>query len=374
MLLTTEVEIKLNGYYSLKHLEEKGYTIPYFKNKDYHIRVVPESYLMVKVEDLPPKSSIKIKVLCDYCKIEIIEKRYSDYNRDNINAVIKTDCCKKCSPIKQEEVSMLKYGVSHPMKLQETKDRQTAVMIEKYGVSHIMDLQSTKDKIKATNIAKYGCENPMQNEDVKARAQQTNLERYGFITPLCNNEIIAKTKASNQLNYGCDNVFANKDIQEQIRQSLYNNDTAPCSCQQRYLHCLLGGELNYPIFNYSVDIAFVEDKIYLEYDGNGHTMQVDMGNITEDEQIEIERKRYYFLKNRGWSGIRFISAKNRFPSDEIVIDLINKAKEYVKSGHSWFEINIDNNELRCSDYTKSFDFGKLTWIKKQHLEKFNTNN
>lgn len=369
MLLTTEITIKLNGCNFLSHLESLGYTIPYFKNKDYHIRVVPNSFLTIKTEHLPSTSGVKVEVMCDYCNDVIMNTSYKDYRRTQSNEYIQKDCCKKCSPIKQKEISMKMYGVTTHLKLQSTKDRIKETNLKTYGVIHPMQLQSTKDKVKETNLERFGCEYPLQNEEIKLKIQQTNLERYGFITPLLNEDIIVKTKASNQLNYGCDNVFQNKEIKDKIRKSLYENNTAPCSSQQKYLHNLLGGKLNFPIGKYSLDIAFLDEKIYLEYDGSGHSAQVKSGNITEEEMITIERKRYYFLKNRGWSGIRFISLKNRFPSDEIIIDLINKAKSYIKTGHSWFEIDIDNNELRCSEYTENFNFEKLKWIKKFHVER-----
>ena len=46
--------------------------------------------------------------------------------------------------------------------------------------------------------------------------------------------------------------------------------TVVASYQQRYLHRLLGGEMNYSIDWSFLDIAYPERKVYIEYDGSGH--------------------------------------------------------------------------------------------------------
>ena len=55
------------------------------------------------------------------------------------------------------------------------------------------------------------------------------------------------------------------------------------SKQQLYIHSLLGGELNYCTGKCFLDIAFLDEKIYLEYDGGGHDLSVKLGNMSKEE-------------------------------------------------------------------------------------------
>ena len=58
--------------------------------------------------------------------------------------------------------------------------------------------------------------------------------------------------------------------------------------------------------------------------------------------------------------IHIISEEDYIPSDEIIIDLIKLAKEYLNTGHTYFEINIEKGILKCKEYIKEYDiWGKL---------------
>lgn len=80
-IITKEVEVKPSGK-MIKYYREKGY------NAEYH------KPIMVKVEDLPEKSNVKIQVLCDYCEKEIISVEYNKY----LNSLKTLDkySCKNC--------------------------------------------------------------------------------------------------------------------------------------------------------------------------------------------------------------------------------------------------------------------------------------
>lgn len=66
-LLSTEVEVRLDGV-NIKHFEKLGYDIPKYCDKEHKkYRVKKGTTIMVKVEDLLPRSRVKIDVECDAC-------------------------------------------------------------------------------------------------------------------------------------------------------------------------------------------------------------------------------------------------------------------------------------------------------------------
>jgi len=101
MLLTKIVKLKCNPN-NKKHLIEKGYNWDYNKN------------ILVNVEDLNKNSKCEVDVACDYCLedeiINIIPKKYCDYIKQNKDAIIHKDCCKKCYPKKVKEINILKIN------------------------------------------------------------------------------------------------------------------------------------------------------------------------------------------------------------------------------------------------------------------------
>jgi very-short-patch-repair endonuclease len=143
------------------------------------------------------------------------------------------------------------------------------------------------------------------------------------------------------------------------RETMYQNDTAPRSTQQSYLSTILNGIVNYPVHTASLDIAFVEQKIYMEYDGSGHRMGIIFGDHTEESFLHYERSRKYALLRRGWKEIRIISRKDYIPQENKIIDMFKYATDYFLTNRHWIEFDIDNETVKTSQYEKPYDFGKL---------------
>ena len=169
--------------------------------------------------------------------------------------------------------------------------------------------------------------------------------------------------------YGVNYALSNKDIRIKIRQTLYLNNTAPCSKQQRYLCDLLKGDLNFPISTVSLDIV-LPNKIYLEYDGGGHELNVAFGNVTQEEFVNRERSRTYGLMRSGWREIRIISKQDYIPSDSILLEIMDYANNYLNQGHHYIKFDIDNSKVINSQGEKDYNFGQLRKIKKEDLEQF----
>lgn len=376
MLLTKTVKVKW-FYKTREHYESLGYKFTKYYDE-----------FEVPIEHLIKTANVDVLVNCDYCK-QNYTTQYQNYIKCQNNSIIKKDCCIKCKSIKTEESNMLKYGVKstnqleetqikkrktnlikygvetvsqcsevkekfrstcmdrygvdHPMRLEETKNKVKDTVMNKYGVENILDLPEIQEKIKQTNIEKYGCENPLQNEDIKNKMIDTNLKRYGV-------------RSTSQV----------KEFREKQVKTLYKNSTVKTSIQQIYIFRLVGGILNYPISTCNVDIL-IDENIVLEYDGGGHLIPIKNGKLTKKAHQQKELKREKFLRLEGYKIIRIKSYKDLLPEDNVILSMIDYAKEYISSGHSWIYFDINNSKIINSTGEYDYDFGQLRRLYKKNL-------
>lgn len=267
-------------------------------------------------------------------------------------------------------------------------------MLERYGVEYAAQNKEIYAKVVQTNIEKYGYKSPIQNKEIQKKIMQTNLQRYDVKYPTQNKEIQKKIKNNNIKKYGVNHPLKstnksvilnkykktcfkrygvqhssqNKEIKRKTiisrNKSIYENESGPCSKQQRHIYNLINGELNYPIEYYNLDIAFPNEKIYIEYDGGGHNLCVKFGQVTQCEFNQKQARRYNYLKNNGWKLIRIVSNNDLLPNNFQLIELINKSKHYLLNNkNNWIEINIDKSLIKCSQYTKKIKLKDLNYIK-----------
>ena len=243
------------------------------------------------------------------------------------------------------------YGenITNPFQAESIKNKIKDTLKEKYGenIINISQVKEIQDKIKATFKERYGAENPMQCKEIQDKAKVTNLERHGVEYPTQNEEI--KNKALDSFQF---------------------NGTGPCSRQQKYIHFLIGGALNKRVCNSLVDICFEEEKIAIEYDGRGHFL-TDMfnGNKTPSKEALLkEKNREDSIVNKGYRMIRFIATKDRIPSDEIILNLI---EEFKNSDFKVVRIDFEEGTIE-KDYNEKlhYDFGELRKITQKDLEQF----
>ena len=183
----------------------------------------------------------------------------------------------------------------------------------------------------------------------------------------CRKCLRERVKNTNLKNNGVEYPAQNKEILAKQRQTMYKNGTAPCSRQQIYINQLIGGELNYPLRNLSLDIAFPEEMIYLEYDGGGHENNIIFGTMTKDDFVKRERNRTYGLLRSGWKEIRIISKIDNLPSDQTILEILSYARTYLKN-HHYIKFDIDNNKIINSQGEFNYDFGELRKIKLTDLK------
>lgn len=280
-------------------------TKKYYIEKGYTFTKVGDLF-EVKVEDLPMGSNVYVDVLCDYCG-ETYSTQYGAYNktvRDGKNA------CRKCSSKRVEETNLKKYGVKNVFELDTIKEKSKKTLMDKYGVENISQSPETQEKIKQNNLEKYGVTNtskldsvkqkviktnrqkfgvdyPMQTKEFQERVKNTSREIYGVDHFTQNKDVIQRRKDTVKERYGVEYAIQNKDILHKSINSRYSHGTFTCSNQQYQLYEIIGGELNYPFKNFVIDIAYVEDKIAIEWDGSGHDLSVRLGKNPNRNLIEM---------------------------------------------------------------------------------------
>lgn len=331
-----------------QHYIGKGYLFTAMKDK-----------IIVKAEDLPKGSHMKVEVVCDYCGKTIL-KEYHAYLSEHKDG---KDCCKDCQPKRAVETFREKYGVDNPFLSKEIQMKIKLTLQEKYGVDNPGQAQKVKDKIVQTNLSKYGVTCAAQNEEIKQKIQKTCVERYGVKNVFELKEVQEKIRETNRERYGEGNIAHTPEISEKIkqtnlkkygveyscqaseviakmRQSLYKNGNVPSSNIERNLCELLHemfGEENCQD-NFAVSRVNLDCLVNLE--GNLLDFEYD-GYYWHKDREGHDRKRDYFLRNRGYKVIRIKGNKrdNKLPTKE----QIQEAVDYlVKGNHSLFIIDLMN--------------------------------
>lgn len=292
MILVNTIEISVNGK-KVKHYESLGYNIPKWKDKNGRVKVKRGTIMSVKIEDLPTASRELIPYKCDYCEKDDL-KPYVQLLKGR--KIIDKDCCEDCIPLKIKETNLIKYGVEHTQQLEETKSKFRETNLKVRGVEYPSQSQEVREKVVTSYLDRYGETNPMKNEEIKNKHRETMIEKYGVSSPIQDKEIKNKIRQTNRLKYGVDNPQQNKEIKEKTMRTMNENGTTPCSIQQKYIHNLIGGVINFPLAISSLDIAFPDEKIYIEYDGSGHWLSVVHGSLTQKEFELKEIRRSYLYK------------------------------------------------------------------------------
>jgi len=332
MLIIKEVEVKW-------HVRNKEW----YESKGYSFTKLGDTFIIKTNDLIRGNYTIKVDVLCDYCledgKETICSKVWKDYVRSRLD--VEKDCCTQCQAKKVKDVLMKKYNVENIYEVPGIKEKRKNTMIEHYGVEHLFQSPLYLKKVRQTMKDRYGFESAMQNPEIVKKVQATNIIRYGFVSPMQNEEVKLKQ-----------------------RNTAYKNGTIISSRQQRYINDIYNGKLNYVIDRISVDIGFVEEKVYVEYDGSGHRLPIKLNKINEKDFLEKEKRRSFFLIKSGWKEIRIISAKDLLPSSEMLLEILEYAKRlFNEEDFHRVVFDIDNNNVTTSKWTKEYNYGELKFVK-----------
>lgn len=110
---------------------------------------------------------------------------------------------------------------------------------------------------------------------------------------------------------------------------------------------MFGGELNYPLGYYLLDIYDKKNKIDIEYDGAGHDLCTKAkGGISKEEFQQKECARYYYIKKQKIKQLRFIFKNihhKYLPSDEILLQLKDFAYQlFASASINWVHIELED--------------------------------
>jgi hypothetical protein len=359
--------LDLNSKITVKwHSRNKNH----FVSKGYKFTKVGDMF-EVKIGDLSHASNTFVEYTCDYCLERGIHKvcrtKYNDYNVYRRKSPIQKDCCYDCRHIKNKESNLLVYGVESTNSLDEVRDKQKATNIERYGVDNVLKSKDIQEKVNNTMLERYGTTIPCKNDKIKRKLIKTNNKKYGGNSPTHSKKVRRKQIDTNIKKYGFKTSLLNEEVKLKSRQSLYNNNSVPTSRQQLYIHDVIGGELNFPFNNYSLDIAFPNELIYVECNFGGHELTVKLGKTSKKEFDNKERNRWYMLKRSGWKSITLISSKDKMPYEDIVLDLINISKKWFSKNHSWIIFDFDKGVIQNSDGISLYDFKELKYIYKNSI-------
>ena len=405
LILPQTIKIKI-GSLNYQYYKEKGYT---FKKRG--------DFIEVNVLDLPKSSRAMVKVICDVCgkeremwyrtvvkcnkedklitcgdkicrykKVEdTCKKRYNVKNvfqlQETKDKIVETN--RKNHGVdwytqteeykdKSKKTCQFHYGVDNPAQAQEVKDAMKDTCRSRYGCDYAVQSDEVQNKIKSTNNEIYGGDSPFSSEEIRKKSQQTWQENYGedIINPFQVNCVKEKSKQTMLKNHGVEHALQNRELLNKMLDSFQFNSTGPCSRTQKYIHFLIGGTLNKRVCNSLVDIYFEEEKTAIEYDGGGHFLgDIMNGNKTPTKEALLrEKEREDKIINNGYRMIRFIAAKDRIPSDEVILNLIEGFKN---SDFKVIRINFEEGTIEKDYEEKSHhDFGKLRKITQKDLEKF----
>lgn len=273
------------------------------RNRDAYANIPYEQYgkyLKLDIKYLLPNSNIKVMLRCDHCG-EIYYAKMNDYTKTSVKHH-GLNFCKHCRGYAQKLSVQEKYNVDNVSQLNEVKRKKEETCIKNFGVSYPMQSDVVLEKSRHTMYDTYGVEHNLQREDIK--------------------DIVRK---------------ANANIRGQ-------NGTVMSSKAQRYLCQLLNGKLNYPCGYYNLDIL-LENNIYIEYNGSGHKLNVDIGQITIDEFHKKEMIRYYYVKNCGYKCVIIDNVSDKLPSDNTINNLIDVCICLLNEGNNWVKCNFDTMEI-----------------------------
>lgn len=322
MILDEYVSININNK-NIQHLKEKGYEVKYGEQA------------RILVEHLSKSSHAMINAICDVCgaKKQMEYRTYLRITNDNNEKYY----CAKCVIIKRAETNLKKYGVKAPAQHSDIQQKMQNTTFEKYGVYNAFQSQEIKDKIQLVLQNKYGVMHPLQSEEIKQKAQHTLLMNYGVINPMKNQSI--RAKATN---------------------TLYQNHSIPTSTQQKYLHNLYGGILNYPCSSYALDVYLPEYNLDIEYNGGGHDLSVQMHGISQQDFNIKEIIRGKTIRSMGINQMTIISSKDFLPKDAVLLSMLNQTVSFFnETGHHWITFDLDTSCFKNVTGTYPYDFGEL---------------
>ncbi|WP_025912064.1 HNH endonuclease [Priestia flexa] len=229
MIETTETTTRWNAK-TKKYYVELGYTFTKMGDE-----------FLVKVKDLPKRSSAKIIVKCDYCgeKYETtVNKRYKVFEQSSVTL---KDVCKKKEYIneKTKESNLKKYRNEYAIASSVVREKINKTFKEKYNVENPFQIQEVKEAIKETCLDKYGVTSFTQTLEYKTKAEETSMKKYGTKHPtksqIVRDKLKGRTKGEKHYNWKGgiskkNTVLRQSSEYKNWRLGVYQRDNYTCKC------------------------------------------------------------------------------------------------------------------------------------------------
>lgn len=335
MILSETVEVIINSK-TFKKYKELGFDVR--KNGQ---------TIQVPLNLVSKGSHAKVNVKCDFCR-KIYTSTINDLNRGKAPEI---HACRDCCQKKKEWVFRNILGVENASQLPGHKEKCIKTSLERYGTKSPLQSQQIKNKIIKTNIEKYGVPCSALAEEVTKKRMETNIKKYGTPYAIESKEVRKKIQKTFIEKYGTPYITQNDDVMTKILKTKYMGKSQISSKQQRKLCDVLNGELNYPFKRFYIDIAMLDKKIAIEYNGGGHNLSVRLGYVTEKEFNRNENFRRKMLFEDNWLLIEYISPRNRILKDEDIIGSYRYCLELFSKGKHYIKVYIDENKI-CSGNDK----------------------
>lgn len=330
------------------------------KSKHYDVAKIIDLYVNQKLSG--PEIAVKLGISSESVVYDILRKHKSS----------KADLGKEWSR-KYDEEAVIDLYVNHQLssidvakKLNIPNYFVVYAILKRHNVSrrtlseaYTTDTHKVKVCRKAiekeTLIREY-VENGLSIEQVAAKFN-TN---YKHISKSLRKHSIARRNPAELIN--------TPEYREKMREGMGQYGGASVSTQQIYIFNLYGGELNKLINKrYFVDIFLAEDNLVVEVDASGHNMfkrtfaGVDNKKVEQRDRI----REMYLRKELGYNIMRIIARRDKFPSDEKLKEMLEYARSYFLTKHTWIYFDLDKGTVRTSQFDKSYDYGELRNINKQ---------
>ena len=185
---------------------------------------------------------------------------------------------------------------------------------------------------------------------IQKRKELTNLKKYGVKCVFQAKQVKQKIIDTIKQKYGVDKISDIPGIYEKIQNTSKKHHFIPVSKQQKRLHKLFGGILNYVYGNFAIDIALINEKIAIEYNGSGHDLNVQKKRITQEKFIEHENQRNEFLLNNGWKLLILTSTDDNISNNFILKKLFAFAKNKFYNNVNIITINFNKGQIYFDDY------------------------
>ena len=206
MILDKKIEIKISRR-----------TKKYYNKNGYKCEV--NDIINVDVRKISKGSHLKINVICDNDKCDIIKIMAIKTYYLNTKNESEKYYCNKCKNIKTKKTNLERYGVENVFQLEEIKKKSKETNLERYGVENVMFNETFKTKVENTKKEKYGDIYYNNHEKFK----ETNLERYGVEYPLQINIFKEKMKETCLEKYGVEHHLKSELIRDKISKTSNHN-------------------------------------------------------------------------------------------------------------------------------------------------------